>query len=230
MKKLALIFCLLFSVSFAQVPNTTTFTLQDVVNNVAGASGNLSSCFSNAVSGKFDPAYNQDSYAPANSMLRFRNYGLFHHIGDSYQGGIIFKINSDGSHGQITSTSDQSTGVRWHNGSYILVGTNYTDGLTNTNSIITAQGTGSYAAKIARDYTGGGYTDWYLPTSDDLFYIYTNLIPLGLGGFGNVYYWSSTETEYSEQTNANVMDLATSSQAALIKSNAGPSVRAIRSF
>ena len=60
------------------VPNTNTFSLQDVYNSVhghtSGTTGDLQSCFNNAVSYFFDPNYNQDSYAPANSQLRFRNY------------------------------------------------------------------------------------------------------------------------------------------------------------
>ena len=61
------------------VPNTNTFSLQDVWNAVKdhapGTTGDLSDCFANAISNYFDPAYNNDSYAPANSMKRFRNYG-----------------------------------------------------------------------------------------------------------------------------------------------------------
>lgn len=60
------------------VPNTSTFTLQDVYDSVHGhqsaTSTNLSSCFTYAVSSYFDANYNTDSYAVANSMLRFRNY------------------------------------------------------------------------------------------------------------------------------------------------------------
>lgn len=61
------------------VPNTDAFTLSQVVDAVRwhnpGTSGDLSSCFSNAISNFFDASYNNDSYAPANSMRRFRNYG-----------------------------------------------------------------------------------------------------------------------------------------------------------
>lgn len=61
------------------VPNTNTFSLQDVWNAVkdhtSGTTGDLSDCFANAISNYFDPAYNNNSYAPANSMKRFRNYG-----------------------------------------------------------------------------------------------------------------------------------------------------------
>lgn len=80
MKKLLLILLLLLPlIGFGQaVPNTSTFSLQDVYNAVSNhtpaTSTNLQSCFTNAISGYFNPTYNQDSYAPANSMLRFRDY------------------------------------------------------------------------------------------------------------------------------------------------------------
>lgn len=61
------------------VPNTETFTLQDVVNAIQWHSPysgtDLSSCFASSISNFFDPSYNNDTYAPANSMKRFRNYG-----------------------------------------------------------------------------------------------------------------------------------------------------------
>ena len=117
-------------------------------------------------------------------------------IGQSYQGGIIAYIDSTGQHGLIVATADQSEGIQWYNGSYIVTGATGTaigTGLTNTNAIIAAQGSGSYAASIARDYNGGGYTDWFLPSKDELNQLYEN--KNAIGGFGDDYYifWSSTE-------------------------------------
>lgn len=108
------LFCSLFG--FSQVPNTTTFSLSDVVSNVTGASGNLSSCFSNAVTAKFDHTYNNDSYAPANSMLRFRNYGGVAQINwsytntSSYTGGlyIYYNLPGGGSHSLVNITTNGS--------------------------------------------------------------------------------------------------------------------------
>jgi hypothetical protein len=60
------------------VPDIETFSLQDVYNVVHGhtpeTTFDLLSCFANSVAGYFDPAYNNDSYAPDSSLLRFRNY------------------------------------------------------------------------------------------------------------------------------------------------------------
>jgi len=115
--------------------------------------------------------------------------------GQDYQGGIIFSIDPGGEHGLIAASEDQSINAPWWNGSFISTGANSaTNGSSNTTLIINAQGTtGAYAAKICRDYSGGQYTDWFLPSKDQLNmqYIQKTMI----GGFSGDLYWSSTEFE-----------------------------------
>ena len=53
------------------VPNTTTFTLQDVVTEVNPTTDDLVDCFADAVASKFDSNYSGSK----NSLLNFRNYG-----------------------------------------------------------------------------------------------------------------------------------------------------------
>lgn len=55
------------------VPNTTTFTLANVCDELSltGANRNLVQCFDSAVSGNFDATYS----GAKNSLLNFRNYG-----------------------------------------------------------------------------------------------------------------------------------------------------------
>jgi hypothetical protein len=49
------------------------------------------------------------------------------------------------------------------------------------------------ATTVARNYQGGGYSDWRLPTKDELNLVYQNLRKNNLGNMGDSRYWSSTE-------------------------------------
>lgn len=138
------------------------------------------------------------SLLSASTSIRFENQTIV--IGKPYAGGIIFYVDSSGSHGLVAATSDQSLGV-WYNGSNItgVTATAVGKGETNTAAIISQQGTGSYAASIAGDLVLNGYSDWFLPSKDELNLMYTNIGPgaaaplTNVGGFGNGYYWSSSE-------------------------------------
>jgi hypothetical protein len=76
-------------------------------------------------------------------------------------------------------------------------------GLANTNQIYarltTAGGSSSasYAAGIAYDYSttvsGTAFTDWYLPSQDELSQMWTNRS--SIGGLPNADYWTSTEAD-----------------------------------
>jgi len=123
-------------------------------------------------------------------------------IGDSYQGGVIayFLVPGDPGydanvrHGLIAAPSDQSIGIQWYNGGFTTTGATGTalgTGNANTNTIVTSQGAGSYAAKLCADLVLGGYSDWYLPSKDELNKLYLNKV--AVGGFASYYYWSSSE-------------------------------------
>jgi hypothetical protein len=119
-------------------------------------------------------------------------------IGKSYQGGIIFYLDSTGQHGLIAAKTDQSTGIQWYNSSYTTInatGTAIGTGKANTAAIIASQGTGIYAAKLCDDLVVGIYKDWYLPSKDELNLMYTNIGQGATngGGFASGNYWSSSE-------------------------------------
>ena len=52
-------------------------------------------------------------------------------------------------------------------------GTAVGTGAANTQKIIAVQGrTYNYAALVCANYSGGGYSDWFLPSKDELFLLY----------------------------------------------------------
>jgi len=138
------------------------------------------------------------------------NSNVPHQIGDTYQGGIIFYLEPSGVNGLIASPSinpgfDATTNAWGCSGVAVnsARGTALGSGQSNTTSIVKdpcagAGGGGSpdLAAERADDLLINGYSDWYLPSKDELELMHKNLHVAGLGNFSaNAYYWSSSEID-----------------------------------
>jgi hypothetical protein len=67
--------------------------------------------------------------------------------------------------------------------------------LANSNAIVAQPGHTASAAKLCRDYRGGGTSDWFLPSQDELNQLYIN--QAAIGGFFANNYWCSSETGVS---------------------------------
>lgn len=94
-----------------------------------------------------------------------------HYSGEIYGGGIVFWVTPDGQHGLVASLIDldNDSGTQW--GLYNTLVPNCsssTDGLSNTSSIVSAGCLTSDAAGLCVAYTGGGFSDWYLPSYREL--------------------------------------------------------------
>ena len=118
------------------------------------------------------------------------------YIGQHYGGGIVFYLDNTGKHGLIVSQSDQGNS-QWKNVLTTLItnakGTSIGTGQANTTAIVSVQGPGSYAASLCDQLVLNGYSDWFLPSKDELSLLYARQfggwISVGLGWD----HWSSSE-------------------------------------
>jgi len=114
-------------------------------------------------------------------------------IGYFYQGGIIFYTDGTG-HGLIAAPYDQGT-FNWGcegtsvSGTSTVVGS----GQVNTTNIVNTCGTSNIAARVCDNLTLYGYSDWFLPSKDELKLMHHNLHLLNIGGFSMNRYWSSSQ-------------------------------------
>lgn len=119
-------------------------------------------------------------------------------------GGIIFYLDASGKHGLVCAPQDQSTGSQWHHGAFIktksldsIVGS----GKANTTKIVVSQGVEPYAAQLCYDLVLNGFSDWYLPSKEELSLMFSNIGRGGkgpnkeVGNFASDFYWSSTELD-----------------------------------
>jgi hypothetical protein len=179
-----------------------------------------------------------------------RAASIYLRVGDVYQGGKVAYILVNGDpgydattqHGLIAATSDQGRLIFWDRltGSFPsyqgtnrgATGTTIGTGFSNTSNIIASQGiiATNYAAGVARAYTGGGYTDWYLPSKDELNKLYLNRV--AIGGFisnSNGLYWSSSEIQSYPYHSAWLQDFSNGGPLSIFK-DFDVNIRAIRSF
>jgi len=115
-------------------------------------------------------------------------------IGSTSAGGLVF-YNDGYGHGLVCASNDQSTATQWGCIGTTIGGTSNSlnTGLNNTNNIISVCNTAGIAAKLCYDLVISPYSDWFLPSKEELELIYYNLRIQNLGGFSNTDYWSSTE-------------------------------------
>lgn len=110
--KLLIILLFAFSGVFGQsVPDTNTFTLQDVVDAVNPTTDDLVDCFADSNAAYFDPTYGSKTMSPQ-TLYGFRNYALTYTCGGTAEfSGVntypsIFRVSLGSSTGTVVINYD----------------------------------------------------------------------------------------------------------------------------
>ena len=162
-----------------------------------------------------------------------------HYIGEYFEGGIVFHIYRDSvgiEHGLIVSQSDLSMDSQWSSID-TLIGNNAQstwNGLSNTQAISNDTTILISAAKACKNLVQANYSDWYLPSIDELYIMFSHRFDInrrlsqvnGSQLIGLSSYWSSTELDKTDALSVNYLSGTIAQDA----KNTMKKVRAIRKY
>jgi len=147
----------------------------------------------------------------------FKTLPKTYSLGDNFGGGIIVYLDSTKQHGLIVSPNDVRASCVWDSGAKTSMnlnasGTIIGTGSSNTKNIISIIGNGNNAASYCANYRGGGYSDWFLPSQDELkallgYALYASLYDKNSPFYNTNWagnFWTSTETIQSGALYGNV--------------------------
>jgi hypothetical protein len=138
---------------------------------------------------------------------RIKSVGISFDLGCPFQGGLMFYQDDNPPGGSSTDTvwlvsteADQGQ-TEWGCLGLDIDDAEWTDvlwGDTNTYYILQECAQNNIAARICDELSLNGYDDWFLPSVDEMDYMYLNLYLSGLGDFIDGHgakYWTSTQAD-----------------------------------
>jgi len=154
--------------------------------------------------------------------------------GKTYQGGLIFYLNTTTGSGLVVTPSDIGK-VVWGCFGIEISGADGTDigtGQQNTLDILTGCSEAGIAARLCADLSLGGYDDWHLPSRDELNNLSANAEAVANSGEDFLVgqgYWSSTEGAGGANF-AYTQDISSPASAGNFSKTDSRPVRAVRAF
>jgi hypothetical protein len=131
-------------------------------------------------------------------------------------GGLVFLISGGLTYEMAPNTwgANETTGIQWCSDTILSVTTSTAvgTGSANTTAMLTSASSfvacTSSAPNAVRAYAGGGLTDWFLPSQDELNAMYTYSLVGGFNsatyGFPSGQYWSSSQANTNDAWYQNV--------------------------
>lgn len=200
-----------YTLNFSNLSDNSIYYVVAYATNIAGTS------YGNVITVNTPKIYSIGETGPAGGTIIYQN--PFSDQGWNYLEAAPLDVN-----GQYPWTLGfTQTGV-----TDFMIGAGY----NNTNSIVFQSGPGSnYAASVALNWIYGSYSDWYLPSMNELKLIKEILFDQGQGGLTNSgTYWSSSEDANYPQNAWTVKMSSGDNQIYTQAKNNNFRVRAIRRF
>jgi len=178
--------CIIYGCILEAYPNYNNLA------NVDNGSCDLNSTDVFGCTDSFGFSYNPDATIDNGDCLIMK-------VGAVAYGGLVVYVDENGSTGLVVAPEDIEGTFEW--GCYNqnvdgADGDNIGSGLQNTMDIInfgcSSQDSSLTAAQVCFDYEIDGFTDWYLPSSDELFTLYNIIESIAISSL-NEYVWSSSE-------------------------------------
>ena len=114
--------------------------------------------------------------------------------GKTYLGGLIFYVNESTCSGLVISPTDNGVTYYWGCNGTLIGTTSSAIGFGNSNTInILLTCPSAVTSSSCANLVLNGYSDWFLPSIDELNLVYSNLYLNGYGSLNGNGYWSSTE-------------------------------------
>jgi hypothetical protein len=115
-------------------------------------------------------------------------------VGQEYQGGVIFFVDSTGHHGLIAAHNDIGAYPLIYRTEWKIIGADGIElgtGRQNTVCILKCCNfDGQTAPFFCTTFSNEGYKDWFLPSIDELDLLFS--ADIKIGGFRRGLYWSSS--------------------------------------
>lgn len=167
--------------------------------------------------------FNGTDWLHYDNSLVLPKLGMYHPLA----GGIVIYLDASGIHGLAAAMESFGSFIPWG-----CFGTNIPaaqssaigSGQSNTNAILAACTTAGVCAQLCNDFVHNDFSDWYMPSIDEVSLMYAVKDSLPALAAGR--YWSSTQVN-SDQ--AQIRDFTTGEILFMPKSS-GRYVRAVRTF
>jgi hypothetical protein len=155
-------------------------------------------------------------------------------LGQNHAGGIVFYIDQTGQHGLVCAPMDQGS-APWGLFNVSVQGTSHAlgSGAQNTSVIMGYNNSGygafnsASAALLCDTLQLNGYSDWFLPSSEELTMIRYFLHSNGIGNFNSSSYWSSSVCHWETSC---FLDFNSNGGVDLSDRRTSHLVRAVRAF